>query len=609
MKNYIQLSILIFMIYSCAENSKKETSPELNIQKTSSTKDVKTALSLEDTKESLESLESLGGFLNDDKGQNNDSLKENDLDKLLKMSGADSKEKDDTNSLGNMFKSEAILDLLQASGVSRKEMEKLVNNPDSLEILAQQAIKNRKNAQEKKEKAEEEKVNIEVVEINTNKGKITKEQLENKSTPTGISLEEAILMVQAESGPEATIAKLKKIDSLTGKNTMEQLDLSEAGYVMRKIERKNEVKASPEEVQKMETLKKKSGQLHSEKEAKTLLAKLENTEKKIASGEIKVSPQFQRTIKHQKNSVKIFHKSIVRKSKVAKNKFKKLNPNLYFGEEVGETYLGYMQKAVYLPLGKLSFADKVVTANHPLLMTQQVNNVLNEPDVIKGFLAKDITGIHSLGLGGSLTIQFTDNALTNVNGPDLYIFEIGAIEPTELEISKDGKSWIKVGKIDGGVAEVDIEKFVKQGELFYYVRLTDLKKKSGLPGADLDAIAAIGAAMRLNLDSKVLFDTGKSELKPAGIEAIKALANSIKILKKGNVIVEGHTDDVGSNETNQKLSLARAKSVSAELKKIIPSNQFKWREKGLGETKPIAENDSEINRAKNRRVEILILPN
>jgi len=166
-----------------------------------------------------------------------------------------------------------------------------------------------------------------------------------------------------------------------------------------------------------------------------------------------------------------------------------------------------------------------------------------------------------------------------------------------------------VGKIDGGVAEVDIAPFVKQGELFYYVRLTDLKKESGLPGADVDAIAAIGSAMRLNLDSKVLFETGKSELKTEGILAIKELAYSIEVLKKGSITVEGHTDDVGSAETNQKLSLARAKSVSAELKKLIPSSDFRWKEIGYGETKPLVENDTDNNRAKNRRVDVLVLPN
>ncbi|WP_051554736.1 OmpA family protein [Maribacter antarcticus] len=596
MKNYIVILFCGLMVISCSEELKKEVSTDKDSETESTSKDDNSDLSSKDIKESLELL---GGFLNthnENKSEDSLSQEESALEKLLEISEAGSKEDGSGSSLGNMLKSTMILDLLEASGVSRGEMEELINNPDSLRILAQEAIKNRKNKQREEEAYK-------------NKGKLSKEQLASKSTPTGVSLEEAILLVQAESGPDATMAKLKKIDSLAGTNIMEQLDLREARYIMTDIERKNELPASAEENQKMKMLRKVSGQMHSAKEAEQLLIELEKTEKEIASGSLKASPKYQRTIAHQKKIIKIFKKNFARKAAAAKKKFQELNPDLYFGGEVGETYVGHMRKAVYLPLGKLSFADKVVKANHPLLLTQQVKNVLGEPDVIKGFLAEDITGIHSLGLGGSLSIQFTDNALTDVNGPDLYIFEIGQIEPTNLEISKDGKKWILVGKIDGGVAEVDIAPFVKRGELFYFVRLKDLKKSSALPGADVDAIAAIGAAMRLNLDSKVLFETGKSVLKPEGITALKTLAKSISILKKGNVIVEGHTDDMGSDQTNQNLSLARAKSVSAELKKLIPGSGFRWKEIGLGESEPLVENDTEENRAKNRRVEVLVLPN
>jgi outer membrane protein OmpA-like peptidoglycan-associated protein len=510
------------------------------------------------------------------------------------MSGADNQALEDLGSFGDLLKTDAILDLLEASGVSREDMQKLINNPDSLKILAEEAMKNRE---------------IEIYNEPKLKGKLSKEQLSTKNTPTGVSLEEAILIVQAESGPEATMAKLKTIDSLAGTNVMEKLDLTEAGYVMQDVERKHETPPTAKEKEEMELLKKLSGQLHSDKEAKQLLVDLKKTESDIASGSLKASPEYQRTIEGKAKIVQIYKNDLERKAKAAKLKFQKLNPDLYFGEESEATYVGHRRKAVYLPLGKLSFADAVVKANHPLLKTQEVKNVLGEPDVLQGFDMEDITGIHSLGLGGTITVQFTDNALTDVNGPDLYIFEIGQIEPTDLEISKDGKNWIHVGKIDGGVAEVDISPFVKQGELFYYVRLTDLKKESGLPGADVDAIAAIGAAMRLNLDSKVLFESGKSILKPEGIAALKKLAHNIAVLNKGNVIVEGHTDDVGNAETNQKLSLARAKSVSAELKKLIPSSSFRWKEKGFGESQPMVENDTDENRAKNRRVDVLILPN
>tara|TARA_R110002033_G_scaffold2822_1_gene18168 strand:- start:7533 stop:9314 length:1782 start_codon:yes stop_codon:yes gene_type:complete len=593
MRNYLIYLTSFVLILSCGETKKNgEISEEqLELQ---SDRDVEANISSDDLEKSMEQLGGMFNMGGDEESKDEGSPETNALKKLLEMSGSDSHGSQDLGSFGDMLKSDAILDLLEASGVSREEMQKLINNPDSLKLLAQEAMKNRE---------------LELKNEPELKGKLSKEQLTSKNTPTGVSLEEAILIVQAESGPEATMAKLKTIDSLAGTNVMEKLDLTEAGYVMRDIERKNEEPPTVEETKKIEVLKKVTGQLHSVKEANSVLADLEKTENDINSGTLKASSRYQETIQYRKKIVKVFQKDFERKAKAAKDKFQKLNPDLYFGDEAGETYVGHMKKAVYLPLGELSFADAVVAYNHPLLLTQQVKNVLGEPDVLQGYDIEDITGIHSLGLGGTITVQFTDNALTDVNGPDLYIFEIGQIEPTDLEISKDGKNWIHVGKIDGGVAEVDISPFVKQGELFYYVRLTDLKKESGLPGADVDAIAAIGAAMRLNLDSKVLFETGKSNLKPEGIIALKELAENIVVLKKGNVIVEGHTDDVGSAETNQKLSLARAKSVSAELKKLIPSSGFRWKEKGFGESQPMVENDTDENRAKNRRVDVLILPN
>ncbi len=516
MKKIIFLLLIVFATYSCGNKSEKPKDSDVDVNSHS-----KKSTDIEVLKNEVDDASI---------GDANSELK--DLLNMGKSLLEDSEKKDEENI---QFDTSALLDMLEKSGVSRTEMERLINNnPDSLKILAQEAINNRA-LEKQNEKA--------VVE-----GKISKEQLTSKNTATGVSLEEAILIVQAESGPEATMLKLKKIDSLAGTNVMEQMDLTEAGYVMQDVERKNEQKASVEEAQKMKSLRDKSGQMHSEKESKELLAELEETEKAIASGEMKASPRFQRSIKYRKKTVKIFHKDIVRKSKVAKAKFKKLNPDLFYGDDVGLSYVGNLKKTVYLPLGPLSFADEVVKVDHPKLLTQEVKNVIGEPDVIESF--DDATGIYSLGLGGTLTIRFTDNALVDVNGPDLYLFEIGQLEPTELEISKDGISWIKIGKIDGGVAEVDISPFVKPNELFYYVRFKDLKEKSGVPGADVDAIAAIGSAMRLNLDSQVLFDSGKSVLKPEGIDALKELVNSITVLKKGKVIVEGHTDDKGSETIN-----------------------------------------------------------
>ncbi len=578
MKNITFFLLAAFLVFSCGNNSAetKELDKEEDFELNSDSKE-NNGLTTSENKSDLDANTEINSQLNDLFNMGKNALQESEKTKKSDMP---------------LLNTEMMLDLLEQSGVSRESMEKLINNPDSLKILAQEAMYEREEAK---------KVHPDFI------GKMTKEQLTSKNTSTGVSLEEAILIVQAESGPEATMAKLKKIDSLAGTNMMEKLDLTEAGYVMKDVQRKNEVPASREENQKITAYRNRSLNIHSEKESWEFLTELEETEKAIASGKLKASPRFQRAIENRKKTVVIFHKDIERKSEAAKKKFKQLNPNLFYGDDVGVSYVGNLKKTVYLPLGPLSFADEVVSVNHPLLLTQEKNNVLGEPNVVETY--DDATGIYSLGLGGTLTIRFTDNALVDVNGPDLYLFEIGQLEPTDLEISKDGKTWIKIGKIDGGVAEVDIAPFVKPNELFYYVRFKDLKEKSGVPGADVDAIAAIGSAMRLNLDSQVLFDSGKSELKSKGLDALKELINSITVLKKGKVIIEGHTDDIGSEETNNALSLARAKSVSKALRNLIPSTQFKWQEKGYGESQPLVENDSDINRAKNRRVEILILPN
>ena len=506
----------------------------------------------------------------------------NDFNKIL---GKDSGAKNNTP---QSIDKDEIEKLFQLSGISKEEYHEQLNNPDTLKKLIKQVEKNNKKREPKR------KFPL--------KGDITLEQLTSKNTPTGTSIEEAMLILQNELKRDLTPEKIKKIDSISGTKLISKLSEKEVKYLNRYV--------NIHEGYRLRVLSNKSTNLHSKQEAQEFIDDMQSQLEAYNSGKLKASPKYKERLERFIKSGGTTLKQMSKKGKVAQNDFKKLNPDLYFGEDVGETFFSSrVRSAVYLPLGKLSFADKVINAYHPDLNVLNLQNVIGTPDVIEDNGAMTVTGEYSIGKAGTLTVQFTDNALTDVNGPDLYIFEIGKVEPTNLEISKDGITWIKVGKIDGGVSEVDIAEYVKSGDLFYYVRLTDLEQYSALPGADVDAIAAIGAAMRLKLDSKVLFETGKAELKPEGIDALKELAESISVLKKGNVIIEGHTDDVGDANFNNKLSLARAKSVSTELKKLIPSNKFKWLEKGLGESKPIVKNDSDENKAKNRRVEILVLPN
>ncbi|WGK64039.1 OmpA family protein [Croceiramulus getboli] len=329
-----------------------------------------------------------------------------------------------------------------------------------------------------------------------------------------------------------------------------------------------------------------------------------NIEQHLKGG--KATPSFEAHMNRLRERRVNNASTFIKRAQVAEQRFYDLNPNWFHDQEgISETYLSNQGTYVFLPLGTLSFADRVIS--HYIGINgggANASDALNEPDFDENTNSK----MSNLGLKGVLILEFKDNVLIDVNGPDLFVFEIGVIESTRLEISENGSDWIEVGKISGGTAQVDIGPFVRQGQSFNYVRFTDLETQSMLPGADIDAVATIGGALRLSLDSAVLFDTGKHELKPEGIIMVEELATQMQNFIKGTVTVEGHTDDVGSAQNNFTLSKRRAASVATALKKSLGQSGLKWKEVGLGETKPLVPNDTESNRQKNRRVEILVTP-
>jgi OmpA-OmpF porin, OOP family len=265
---------------------------------------------------------------------------------------------------------------------------------------------------------------------------------------------------------------------------------------------------------------------------------------------------------------------------------------------------------ISIPLGDKAFADEVVNfikGDPPAVeSSSDPDKSLRKPD----FDGLD-NGFVALGCGGILVLKFTDNALINVVGPDLYVFELGKyFEPTDLAISKDGINWITIGEITGATAKVDIEKFSNPGDIFSYVRLTDLKSecRGQWPGADIDAVAAIGSARRVSFSGSVLFNFNESVLKAEAKEMLNELAN--EIIKSGTheIIVEGYTDNIGTEDFNKKLSLNRALSVKNYLKQKLPGKLYKIEAQGLGENNPLFGNDTKEEQEKNRRVEIILLP-
>lgn len=110
----------------------------------------------------------------------------------------------------------------------------------------------------------------------------------------------------------------------------------------------------------------------------------------------------------------------------------------------------------------------------------------------------------------------------------------------------------------------------------------------------------------INLKSSVLFGTGKHKLKSSAYRVIDDVIEVLNAYLENKVSVEGHSDNVGSKNYNQKLSKKRAKNVYNYLvKKGV--NAERLTSTGYGEDKPIASNAKASGREKNRRVEIIIL--
>lgn len=159
-------------------------------------------------------------------------------------------------------------------------------------------------------------------------------------------------------------------------------------------------------------------------------------------------------------------------------------------------------KGIEFPAGAVSFADRVISYQTG---TGGVGNGYDNPGNALGtpdyLLAPGNTYV-SLGSGGSLVLKFTDNSLTTsgTSAADLWIFEIGGFEATEVFISRNGSNWIDVGATTNAMRGIDIDAFASSGVLpgsrYAFVKLIDLTigSKGYSAGADIDAVGAISSA-------------------------------------------------------------------------------------------------------------------
>jgi outer membrane protein OmpA-like peptidoglycan-associated protein len=118
--------------------------------------------------------------------------------------------------------------------------------------------------------------------------------------------------------------------------------------------------------------------------------------------------------------------------------------------------------------------------------------------------------------------------------------------------------------------------------------------------------------VRIDLAADVLFDFDKADILPKAQTTLKQAADIVREKAKGTVRLEGHTDAMGSDAHNQKLSEQRAQSVKSWFMENEGLRNVSFATKGYGASRPVAPNkkpdgsDDPEGRQKNRRVEIVI---
>jgi outer membrane protein OmpA-like peptidoglycan-associated protein len=191
-------------------------------------------------------------------------------------------------------------------------------------------------------------------------------------------------------------------------------------------------------------------------------------------------------------------------------------------------------------------------------------------------------------------------------------------EPSSLAVVRNYENALQ--KIGGTIAWSDPRrwvngKIVKDGQEIWAqiekgngkIWLNIVEKKAMEQYITADA-AALGNDIRTTGHAAVygiLFDTGKSTIKPESAQAIGEVAKMLKADATLKIHVVGHTDNVGDVAANIKLSQDRGEAVLQALVRDHGIAAARLRSYGCGQFAPVASNDSEEGRAKNRRVELV----
>jgi outer membrane protein OmpA-like peptidoglycan-associated protein len=137
----------------------------------------------------------------------------------------------------------------------------------------------------------------------------------------------------------------------------------------------------------------------------------------------------------------------------------------------------------------------------------------------------------------------------------------------------------------------------REKQIFKDVKASFTPEEADVYGKDNDVVISVHG---------FYFPVGSAEISARNFALLNKVASAIRQYPKAKVKISGHTDATGNPETNLKLSIQRAESVSKFLSGVSQLDSGILSSEGFGDTKPIASNKTVAGRTKNRRIEIYI---
>ena len=222
---------------------------------------------------------------------------------------------------------------------------------------------------------------------------------------------------------------------------------------------------------------------------------------------------------------------------------------------------------------------------------------------MKTFFRQTITAALALALIFSLgSCEATRNANNKQKGAVIGAASgaiLGAIIGNNVGKGGNGELGAVIGGVVGGTAGVIIgNKMDKQAQ----------EIEQEIPGAQVERVDD-GIVVTFDENSGVYFDTAKYNINPASQQTLDKLASVLREYPDTDVLVVGHTDSVGAEEMNMNLSKNRAQAVTNYFVQVKGLSPSRFTTNWFGETAPIADNSTAAGRAKNRRVNLAIVPN